>query len=322
MVGRIESARATGELDRAVKATTTVRMTATTHDLATGQTKVIEGGAVPLDPRGVEREYRRAARLWPDQIADEYLARRYETGADLTATKGEIIALTKDPDALNAVESTAAAYVRELDRKYRRRIDALHSARRAEYDELREQSVSAEETRLILPDTVTARPSDAASSDQLHLYADRVDGMYPHIANGWEREILDAELGDPQLLGWYRNPSSGRRALRVPYVDTPKNAVYPDFVFFHRGADGEISVSIVDPHGTHLADGVDKLHALASYAQRHGKRYARIDAVAKGRDGRLLRLNLVRVEDASAALSVQQASEIEDLFERLGTLYC
>ncbi|WP_351223044.1 DEAD/DEAH box helicase family protein [Streptomyces sp. NPDC002133] len=322
MAGRVESARATGELEKAVTAATTVRMTATTHDLTTGQTKVIEGTAVRLDHRGVEREYRKAARLWPDQIADEYIARRYENGSDLTAAKGEVIALTKDPDALNAVESTAAAYVRELDRKYRRRIDALHAARRAEYDELREQSGSAEETRLILPNAVTARPSDATSSDRLHLYADKADGLYPHVANGWEREILNAELGDPMMLGWYRNPSSGRRALRIPYVDSPKNAVHPDFIFFHRNADGGISVSIVDPHGTHLADGVDKLHALASYARQHGHKYSRIDAVAKGQDGRLLRLNLVRSEDAAAALDVQQVSEIEDLFERLGTLYC
>ncbi|MFE9625751.1 DEAD/DEAH box helicase [Streptomyces sp. NPDC006527] len=322
MAGRIESLRATGELDRVIRATTTVRMTATTHDLTTGQTKVIEGHAVPLDPRGVEREYRRASRLWPDQIADEYLARGYESHRDLTTAKGEIIALTKDPDALGAVESTAATYVRELDRKYRRRIDALHAARRAEYDELREQSASAEETRLILPDAVTARPSENASNDPLHLYAGKADGLYPHTVNGWEREILDAELADPELVGWYRNPSSGRRALRVPYVDAAKNAVYPDFIFFHRSSGGELSVSIVDPHGTHLADGVDKLRALAAYAQQHGEKYARIDAVAKGQDGRLLRLNLVRAEDAAAALAVQQVSEIEDLFERLGTLYC
>lgn len=186
---------------------------------------------------------------------------------------------------------------------------------------MREQSARAEETRLILPTAINARPLEKASTDQKHLYVAESDGLYPHVANGWEREILDAELADPALLGWYRNPTGGRRALRIPYANESEQAVYPDFIFFHRSADGEVSVSIVDPHGTHLADAVNKLRALAAYAAKHGDIYARVDAVAKGTDGRLLRLNLCRVEQRTAALDVRHTEDIDAAFEKYGSLY-
>ncbi|MFI6542954.1 DEAD/DEAH box helicase family protein [Streptomyces prunicolor] len=323
MATRIEAAKDTGDLEEAVRAATTVRMTSTEHDLTTGRTSVREGSAVRLDPRGVDREYRRAARLWPDHIADEYLADKHKDGADLVAGKSELVALIKDPDALAAVELAAGGRVRELDRKYQRRIDGLPAARRAEFDRLREQSADAEVTQVIFPEgAIAARPSEKGSKDPLHLYVQTTDGLYPQVLNGWEREILDTEIADSSLLGWYRNPTSGSRALRIPYANDPRSAVYPDFVFFHRnpGDDSGVSVSIVDPHSTHLADGVDKLHALATYANKHGQLYTRIESVAKGEDGRLRRLNLCRPEVAAAALDVKQTEDIAALFERLGAL--
>ena len=56
-----------------------------------------------------------------------------------------------------------------------------------------------------------------------------------------------------------------------------------DFVFFH--GDGEtMQVSIVDPRGHHLADGLPKLKGLAEFAATHGKCFHRLESVARMKD--------------------------------------
>ncbi|MGH9896161.1 MAG: hypothetical protein ACREA0_30055 [bacterium] len=54
-----------------------------------------------------------------------------------------------------------------------------------------------------------------------------------------------------------------------------------------------MAVSIVDPHGDHLADAKAKLRGLADYAERFGDRYIRIESIARVRDGRLRSLDLL-----------------------------
>jgi len=60
----------------------------------------------------------------------------------------------------------------------------------------------------------------------------------------------------------------------------------PDFVFFH-GADADLKVSIVDPHGFHLGDALPKLRGLASFTVNYGSEFHRIEAVAEMKDGTL-----------------------------------
>jgi hypothetical protein len=56
--------------------------------------------------------------------------------------------------------------------------------------------------------------------------------------------------------------------------------MHPDFVFFHE-IDGKVMPSIVDPHGQHLDDSLVKLQGLATFAERYGGKFHRIEAVVK-----------------------------------------
>ena len=68
--------------------------------------------------------------------------------------------------------------------------------------------------------------------------------------------------------------------------------------------------SIVDPHGTHLADALPKLRGLARYAETHGSELHRIEAVARiGADLRVLDLQNAEVRQA-----VRDATDIEALY--------
>ena len=137
-----------------------------------------------------------------------------------------------------------------------------------------------------------------------HLLSD-TDGNYPIGAlNGWEVEVLDRELSRTGTVAWYRNPSrSVQEAVTVAYKDTSGGgwrALRPDFVFFDQSPAGDVRVSIVDPHGHHLADALPKLRGLADFAEQHGGGFRRIESVALT-DGeyRVLDLTSATVREAA-----------------------
>ena len=83
-----------------------------------------------------------------------------------------------------------------------------------------------------------------------------------------------------------------------------------DFVFFH-GAGDEVKVSIVDPHGHHLADALPKLRGLSDFAEEYGAQFHRIEAVARMEDGTLRALNL---QEKSVRNAIEGASDAKALY--------
>ena len=84
----------------------------------------------------------------------------------------------------------------------------------------------------------------------------------------------------------------------------------PDFLFFH-GDSENIRVSIVDPHGHHLADALPKLRGLAEFAATHGESFHRIESVAEMDDGTLRVLDLT---DPSIRQAVAEAGDAQALY--------
>jgi hypothetical protein len=72
-----------------------------------------------------------------------------------------------------------------------------------------------------------------------------------------------------------------------------------------RRTDGTLGASIVDPHGDYLADARAKLQALASFAERFGDRFVRIESVAKVEDGSLRVLDLADPAVRAGVLAFQ-----------------
>lgn len=139
--------------------------------------------------------------------------------------------------------------------------------------------------------------------------------------SSWEADVLAAELAAETLLGWYRNPSSGRHALAVPYVhgDVHK-LMHPDFLFWHDDGDGKTAMDIIDPHRFDLADTSAKWSALARYAQDQCDRVRRCLAVAKvGGALRALDLTAPGIEGKIAAATNQDL--IEEIFVADGMSY-
>lgn len=131
--------------------------------------------------------------------------------------------------------------------------------------------------------------------------------------NQWEIDVLDNEMDRPDSQAWYRNPSrpSGD-ALAIAYQNTQGHwrRMCPDFLFFH-GDRENMKVSIVDPHGHHLADALPKLRGLAEFAATYGEFFHRIESVAQMKEGALRVLDLTDPDIRSA---VTEADDTEALY--------
>ena len=84
----------------------------------------------------------------------------------------------------------------------------------------------------------------------------------------------------------------------------------PDFLFFH-GDSENMKVSIVDPHGHHLADALPKLRGMAEFAATHGESFHRIESVARMKDGTLRVLDLT---DPYIRETITEAEDTQALY--------
>lgn len=161
------------------------------------------------------------------------------------------------------------------------------------------------------PTTVEARQTYPAATEKLYGEGTRAVPLYDkHLyvipagksgasqfpvdtsRSSWEADVLERELAAETLVGWYRNPGSGRYALAVPYEFGQKTLLmHPDFLFFHVDGD-QVVMDIIDPHRHDLADAAPKWSALARYAQDHADRVRRVLAVIKTTNGELRALDL------------------------------
>lgn len=189
------------------------------------------------------------------------------------------------------------------------------------------------------PTTVEARVAYPAPTEKIkgdktepiptyrhHLYvvgSGKNAGRFPvdTSRSSWEKSVLDAELSAASLVGWYRNPSSGRNALAVPYEFGDQHLLmHPDFLFWHDDGAGKFVLDIVDPHRHDLADTSAKWSALARYAQDHADRVRRCVAVIEA-NGSLRALDLTPAGIDNELAIATNKGLIEALFVRDGMDY-
>lgn len=272
------------------------------------------------DDNNIEDLYKVAQRKLPEGVAKNYwnevINEQGDDGFDPTEAKAIVAVLALHPEVVEAVESASEQLVRTWMREHQRSISRLPDAKKVLYEPVKRETRSPELTDLILPGSKTVSDSDQRWPK--HVLAAE-DKTFPSTHKGWEKMVLDIEMADDQLVGWYRNPTGGNSSLRVPYRGTQfDKSMYPDFIMFHS-TDAGIRPSIIDPHGFHLADAVGKLKGLAGYAAEHGDLFARIDAVAEV-ERNLMALDL-KSQSVREAIETLSDSGVKELFETHGGDY-
>lgn len=240
--------------------------------------------------------------------------------ADVDAIRVRCAATLRVEGVVAAVEATATEWVRQQLDKFQVEIKNLTGVRRDEFIRVQEQTSSLEvvTVRLRSNERAATKDRDGVDLPRLagHVFAD-ADGFFPADLNDWERRVIDAEIGRPSFVGWYRNPGTATPAsLRIAYENDAGEwqSLQPDFIVVSRLDDGSLGASIIDPHGDYLADARGKLRALAAFAEAHGDRFVRIESIAKVDDGSLRVLDLTdpAVRAAILAFSGAKVSALYD----------
>lgn len=275
----------------------------------------------------------RAQRLLPDGSAAWYFNDLCDRGYDEIDAGVRLVAMaalgfkdTVEQAAHDQIANWRRAHASEVGRKPRSVRDAIEPLWFLGTSAMQPTTVEARATYPVASEKVVDERTAPIETFPRHLYSipsDRPNaGRFPvdTSRSSWEKDVLEREHDEESLVGWYRNPSSGRHALAVPYEYGEKTLLmHPDFMFFHQDG-GDVVLDIVDPHRHDLADAGPKWSALARYASEHPDRLRRVVAVTK--IGGVLRALDLRTEGVEEALrNATNLDLIEGVFADSGYTY-
>lgn len=235
---------------------------------------------------------------------------------DFHGAKAKVAALLRVEGVLERVEEEADELAKRWLNDLRITIKGLSEERRAAYEEIKLQAREPQPVDIRVPETRLENTRDG--DDNLlpvrvkHVLSDE-EGNFPiGVPTSWEEAVIDTELGRPETVGWYRNPSKATSdALQAPYrLGDQWKPMQPDFVFFTRKQDGSLAASIVDPHGDHLSDSLPKLKGLADFAEKYEDAFLRIEAISKVGD----ELRYLDLMDRAVRAAVREAKSAGEVY--------
>jgi type III restriction enzyme len=270
----------------------------------------------------VDRLFKQATRRLADGVAKTYWSHRVTAeGDDSYDAKILAVALSADPAVAERLDREAGQRVRQWLKTYGDQIATLSADKKARYGQVRAMTRDPETIRPTLPTVATMSDAEDIPAYGDHLFADG-NGKFKTKLRKWERHVLEVERSRQGFLAWYRNPTGGERALRIPYQEgNSYGKLYPDFVFFHRDEESDgVVASLVDPHGAYLSDAGPKLRGMAAYAEKHGEEYGQVMSVTQV-DGEFLFLDMLDPTIRGALADVGTKAEIEAVFAEHGAIY-
>jgi type III restriction enzyme len=280
---------------RTVKVDTS-KVTITGHDAGTSSRQI------ETHAKDIDRDTRKIIRSMKEGFGTAYYAHRISQSdpkANKLDIRVEVAALVRVEGVIDEIEAAANKFVQNQLTTFAVEIKNTTGARRDAYRKVQEQTSTLEPVTLELRSNEKA-PTKKGDGEVLktfegHIYSDAA-GKFPAQLNGWEEEVVATEIARRSFVAWYRNPQRATpNSLRIPYQDEAGkwSSLQVDFLIVSERDDGTLAVSIVDPHGDHLADAKAKLRALADFTNQYGQHFLRIQSVAQAADGTLRCLDLL-----------------------------
>ncbi len=275
--------------------------------------------------RDIDRDTGRVVASVKEGVAKDYLKHVVGIagpGVDILRERTKLAALIRVPGVIDSIQAAANEWVLAQLNRFRVQIKHTTGATKEAFLRVQGQTITPEPVTIELPTTLRSptRESNAEGAPALptfarHLFADR-DGRFPAKLNAWETSVLKAELGRPEFAAWYRNPSRATvSAHRIGYETSDGDwaSLQADFLVISNLPNNTLGVSLIDPHGDHLADALPKLKGLAAFTRAHGDHFVRIESIAEV-NGELRVLDLQR-DDVRAAIESFAGAQATPLYE-------
>ncbi|UOG91389.1 MAG: DEAD/DEAH box helicase family protein [Candidatus Thiothrix sulfatifontis] len=315
MTAEVQQLSASGTLATQAKQITgislkTVAVSHGTYIAEEGETYIIDAASADID-----RHFQQAGRLLGNGLHMDYWRTHGDRDAD--EAKVEIVVLSQNHQAMQQLELYAEQQFDTLYADHRRDIGKLKEQRRKHYERLRLATADPQPIAWILPESIDFRRSKEAAVYDKHLFLQE-DGQFQADLGTWEREVLQLELANPAVIGWFRNVDRKPWSLEIPYEDGGSvKPMFPDLLIVRQDAKG-YQFDIIEPHDPSLKDNAAKVIGLAKFAEKHWMLFDRIQLVRKQKaaDGKehYFRLDMGNDVVRKKVLGVNDNTQLDQLF--------
>lgn len=333
--GLFVSPRNTDALANAVTAIDTATVRTVSANLGTGTVYAPVESTLTVDTHAIDAAFADAVKVIGKEAALAFQKHRATVNDDddLIRAKTEVAATVSLPYAKTTVERAASDLTNAWLDKHGRDFKLHGDQGRAAYLKLARRAGKPVTVTVVVPETLVENTKDTKGNliptVERHLFS-TPDGAFPFKRDSsWETTVLDTELartGNAAVIGWYRNPARpDDTSLQIPYVNAAgkETSAQPDFLFFQRDVMGKVRVSVIDPHGTHFNDGIQRLRGMAEFVAAHEELFENFLAVAEStRNGKKV-LVALDLKSGDVQRAIAAASSDVPLFdsEKLTTVY-
>ena len=173
----------------------------------------------------------------------------------------------------------------------------------------------------VLPESIDFNRSPNAPEYDKHLYLEK-DGKFRADLGNWEKDVLEIELQDENVVGWLRNLDRKSWSLEIPYRDAGSyKPMFPDLLIVRKDEYG-FQFDILEPHDPSRDDNHVKAVGLAEFAEKHWGLFGRIELIRKkrGADGmeHYYRLDMGKVDVRNKILPITSNAQLDQIFDEEG----
>lgn len=317
MAEQLEKLGVNGELDKKIKDILGVDLKTIVVE---EQSKILENSAgytVKASSIDIDRLFDIAGRKLGNGLHMEFW-RTYEKRAAIEV-KVEIIVLTQDHDVMQELEKFAEDKFNSLYEKYKHGIANIkEEKRRKHYERLCLSAPDPQAISWTMPDKIDFNRTAEAPEYEKHLYLEQ-DGKFHTDLGNWEKDVLQIELENENVVAWLRNLDRKSWSLEIPYREAGEiKPMFPDMLIIRKDEDG-FKFDILEPHDPSRNDNFVKAVGLAEFAQKHWNLFDRIELIRKkrGADGKehYYRLNMGNISVRNKVLPVTSDAQLNQVFE-------
>ncbi|WP_295435780.1 DEAD/DEAH box helicase family protein [uncultured Thiodictyon sp.] len=280
----LDGLKATGTFAKSAAAIMRVGMKTTTLDTGSELVTPVREYEIDASEADIERQFSEAGQRLGNGLHQTW----WDTHADREAldVKVEVILLARSHAVMAGLEAKGETAFDALYDRHKHAIGKLKEKDRVRYERLRLATAKPVEMQWRLPERIEFRRTEGAPDYERHLYLED-DGRFRADLETWERELIAEEVGNPEVVGWFRNQDRKPWSLEIPYLTGgAERPMFPDLVVVRQGeaagsAVGGYRFDILEPHDPSLADNFEKAVGLARFAERHGHLFHRIQLIRK-----------------------------------------
>lgn len=321
MTEEIEKLRESGSLEERAKSITGVDLRTVAFEKGTDVLENYDEHTVETVTDDIDRLFEQAGRRLGEGLHKGYW-KAHET-REANEVKVELVVLTQEHDSMKRLESFAEEAFDSLYEEHKQSIGGLGEQRWNRYRCLRLATPEPKSDQWKLPDCIDfSRPAEADEYEK-HLYIEK-DGKFRAKPGSWEKDVLEIELQNDNVVGWLLNVDRKSWAMEIPYrfAGTVK-PMFPDLVIVRKDERGYL-FDILEPHDPSRDDNYPKAVGLAEFAEKHGHLFSRIQLIRKkrGADGteHYYRLDVGREAVRRKVKTVTSKNQLDQVFEEEGKI--